>query len=274
MEKKKFNFADFLLAVVKGAGFIGFWFLLTQIIAFIVTLVITLSNFGSDPKAIEELVLRKSPEITMISNFLSLICFALFYKIRKIKFTERCLINHQPIGVYIRALALGFVGQYAIQLVLSLFMMLIPQSWIESLEQNNEAITGSSEVMVFILTVIAAPLLEEIMCRSLVLGSFRKAMPKWVAIVLSSLIFGALHANPIGIIYATAFGILLGWLTTKFESVVPAILCHMAFNLTSLSLSKGVTGFDSIMLLISVPALVWLIMNTAKYEPQSYTEEE
>ena len=268
MNKEKYTFGATLLSIVKALGFVAFWFVLTQIISIIFSVFITLANFGSDLYSIESLIYSKSNEILIISNMLALICFALFYKILKKPFTERCLINHQPIGVYIRAIALGFVGQYAINLILGLLMSVMPQSWIDALEQNNAAITNSSPAAMFVATVIAAPLLEEIMCRSLMLGSLREGMPKWWAIVVSSIIFGVLHGNPIGIIYATLFGILLGWLTTRFNSVVPSILCHMAFNLTSLILSEsGGTTFDSIMLLVSVPLLIYLIRSTNNYEP-------
>ena len=58
-------------------------------------------------------------------------------------------------------------------------------------------------------------------------------MPKWWAIVVSAAIFGIVHGNPIQFIYATALGILLGWIYTKFNSILIPMLCHLVFNLTS-----------------------------------------
>jgi membrane protease YdiL (CAAX protease family) len=108
------------------------------------------------------------------------------------------------------------------------------------------------------------------------LGAMKKAMPKWVAVLLSSLIFGLLHANPIGIIYATLFGILLGFIAVKFNSILPAIICHIAFNATSLSLTGELGAIGLLLLNASIPLLVVLIVRTAKYkepEPRDIDEE-
>ena len=261
--KRKYTFGGIALAIAKSAAFIGFWLTLSSAVATLVAAMLSIYYSGSSVEAIQSIFDQKSPEITVIANALTLILFALFYKIRKIPFTERCKIKPCRVSTYLYAFGLGAAGQLAILLALSLLMQIIPASWIDKLNESNDSILNAPVPIMLAATVIMAPLLEEIMCRALMLGAMKKAMPKWVAIVLSSLVFGLLHVNPIGIIYATLLGILLGWIFIKTDSVLPAIFCHLSFNLTSYILGE-MEGISEMVILASVPLLIILIKSMAR----------
>ena len=261
-KEKKYTFGGVCLAILKSLGFIGFWLAFTSLISVLVAILLGAFYSGSSVEAIQGLYQQKSCEITIIANALTIMLYALFYRVKKISFIERCKIKDCSIGLYLKALGLGVTGQLAIQLLLSSIMSLLPKDWLDKLNESNEAIVNAPTSILIITTVIMAPLLEEIMCRALMLGALRGAMPKWIAIILSSLIFGLLHANPIGIIYATLFGILLGWLFIKTNSVLPAILCHLAFNLTSYILGE-MENINGMIILASIPVLVILIRSIA-----------
>ena len=135
---------------------------------------------------------------------------------------------------YLPTIAIGGSAQYVTAFLLGMILLFLPKDWVDSFNQGNEMVENANGLLAFLAVVILAPVFEEILCRGLILNTLRKAMPKWAAIVLSSAIFGIIHGNPIQFIYATALGILLGWLYTKFDSIWIPMLCHLTFNLMSM----------------------------------------
>ncbi len=112
-------------------------------------------------------------------------------------------------------------------------------------------------VMVLIMAVgVVAPVVEEIFFRGLMLQAFRKrrnmalleqllppsvapdtASDRWntrVAIVFSSLLFGATHFQLILIPALTAAGAVFALLAVRYDRLGPAIWAHVAFNGTTL----------------------------------------
>ena len=53
-----------------------------------------------------------------------------------------------------------------------------------------------------------------------------------MAIVISALIFGVIHLNPVQIVFGALYGLLLGWLAWRTGSLLPSIVVHVANNTT------------------------------------------
>lgn len=80
---------------------------------------------------------------------------------------------------------------------------------------------------------ILAPLAEELVFRGAVLRTLLRLFPDrkhWIAIIISALIFGAVHGNVIQFIHAAAIGLLLGWLYYRTDSIVPGVAFHWVNN--------------------------------------------
>lgn len=58
-------------------------------------------------------------------------------------------------------------------------------------------------------------------------------MPAWLAVLLQGLVFGLIHGQVLWMIYATCFGILLGWVRVKTGSLRASMLLHIGFNTSS-----------------------------------------
>ena len=84
--------------------------------------------------------------------------------------------------------------------------------------------------MRFISLVLVAPIVEEILFRGLLLRIWVKKWGLLGAVFLSSLVFGALHADPIG---ACAFGIGMSILYLRTQSLYLPILCHIVNNVVA-----------------------------------------
>lgn len=79
--------------------------------------------------------------------------------------------------------------------------------------------------------VILAPIVEELLFRGAIQGYIigKYNNPFW-GIILSSLIFGLVHANPAQIPFAFIFGMALGWMYYITGSLLPSILMHFVNN--------------------------------------------
>jgi membrane protease YdiL (CAAX protease family) len=85
----------------------------------------------------------------------------------------------------------------------------------------------------FVLVVAGAPFFEELFHRGLVLRAARARWGDAAAIVVSGLVFGALHFDPAAFLALSLFGFLLGWLAVRTGRLGPGIWTHVAFNLTT-----------------------------------------
>ena len=77
-------------------------------------------------------------------------------------------------------------------------------------------------------TAIVPAVCEEFAMRCCSLGLLKK-YGKAVGVVGVSLVFGLLHGNLIQFVFATLVGLILGFVTVKTDSIIPAVLIH-GFN--------------------------------------------
>ena len=80
---------------------------------------------------------------------------------------------------------------------------------------------------------ILVPIAEEMVFRGAILRTLLRIFnPRyhWLPIVLSALLFGAVHANMAQFFHATLLGLLLGWLYYHTNSIVPGIVLHWMNN--------------------------------------------
>ena len=86
-------------------------------------------------------------------------------------------------------------------------------------------------VLLFITTAVLTPVFEELLFRGLIQSCFRSVIGPWPAVLLASVLFGAVHFTlPHTIIPLTAFGIALGFIYERTGRLWAPILCHAIFN--------------------------------------------
>lgn len=90
----------------------------------------------------------------------------------------------------------------------------------------------------YLTVAIAAPILEELIFRGVVLKKFLQKYSPQKAIILSSVIFGIAHLNPWQFVGAFIIGLFIGWIYWKTKSVWPGIFIHFANNSFSFYLAK------------------------------------
>lgn len=89
-------------------------------------------------------------------------------------------------------------------------------------------------IVMIITAVIMAPIFEEIIFRGIIQkGLMNKGVEPWKAILLSSILFGIIHANPWQFVGATLLGFVLGLVYYKTKSLLLPMLLHGFNNLCS-----------------------------------------
>lgn len=96
----------------------------------------------------------------------------------------------------------------------------------------------------YITLGIAAPILEELVFRGIVLKKFLEKYTPYRAIIYSALIFGIGHLNPWQFVAAFTIGIAIGWIYWKTKSIWPGIFIHFVNNSFSFYLAKKYNDID------------------------------
>lgn len=194
--------------------------------------------------------------LALISGVLTLVVLWLFFIIRKKKvFREASLCKFEANKV-LPIILLGIAAAFFISCALTLLPL--PESLMEAYMESSQGLTSGSLPVIFISTVIVAPIVEEVVFRGLVLSRLKKAMNVWVAVVISSLLFGLMHAQLLWVIYAFALGMLLAIVAERLNSIGASIILHMAFNLVGV-FGENINMGNFQMLIVAVVSLIIMI---------------
>lgn len=106
---------------------------------------------------------------------------------------------------------------------------LIPMS--EIIKKSFMDIGSQTGVFAFLLMIVAAPILEELIFRGIILDGLLKKYSPEKSILLSSFLFGLAHLNPWQFVTGFIIGIFAGWIYYKTKSLLLTIIIHATANL-------------------------------------------
>jgi uncharacterized protein len=134
-------------------------------------------------------------------------------------------------------------------LIIAALAMVIPlaqiSAWIpmpKSIQKLFEG-TFTKDTVSIVIAIIIAPMLEEILCRGVVLSGLLKNYAPYKAILVSAIFFGAIHLNPWQGIPVFFSGLFLGWIYYKTQSVIPGMVVHATINIAA-SLTLFLPGYQ------------------------------
>lgn len=110
---------------------------------------------------------------------------------------------------------------------------LVPDEW-----DSNRA---GAFVAFFVVVTVVAPVVEELIYRGL---GYALLLPygAWAAVVATGVLFGASHGLLVALPLLTVFGLAVGWLRMKTDTVYPSMILHGFFN--GVALMVAVAGLD------------------------------
>jgi membrane protease YdiL (CAAX protease family) len=142
----------------------------------------------------------------------------------------------RPVDVAV-GLGAGLLGQVAISLVtIPIYDLLGIDA--DKVGETAERMSDRADdpvavVFLVLIVVVGAPIVEELFYRGLWYRSVERRFDTTVAIIGTSVLFGAIHLQPYDLFPLALFGLLAALLVARTGRLGPAIWAHVAFNLTA-----------------------------------------
>lgn len=161
-------------------------------------------------------------------------------------------------------------GILVVQFMFSLAAITLTELVAPWMDDSLEGVGEGNVLLALIGIAILPPLVEEITFRGVLLERFAVKWRVGVAVIVSAVFFGILHADPVG---AGMFGVVTGLLYLRTGSLWPGIIIHFVNNLVAL-LAIRIVGTEAatqtpelseslitagVFLALSLPFLVWFI---------------
>ena len=167
--------------------------------------------------------------ISAIAIAVTLVVGALWYK--KYKPATDLKLKEAVNGKLLVAMVcFGVSLQFLISMCLNAVYPILPQNLTDQYSELMESLLGGNVWLSLIVTVILAPLAEELLFRGVTLKMAQKIMPFMAANVLQAVLFGVYHMNWIQGVYAFVLGMILGFTAEYFHSIWASILLHAFVN--------------------------------------------
>lgn len=165
--------------------------------------------------------------LTILSNLICFFTLLLITKLRKKTLKERLDLAPAPLRSLWPLLVIGITLNLLLELIL--IFLPIPES---AMADYEVAVSGINQFSVLgaVLSVIVAPIFEEVLLRGYIMKTLQKGFPTFLAVIIQAVIFGLLHTQIIWIVYASLVGVLLGLIKIRYQSLYPCVLLHFAFN--------------------------------------------
>jgi len=221
-------------------------FLISIILGFVVRLVSELVTINPN-EPIYSLIIYN---LTFI-----LLCCWTIERLSRLRIKVDYLIGHLPsnyrwlptLGIVITILLFSLGSGQLLFYVLSF----VSPEWVESILSDQIFLSGSdnfaiilNNILTVITVVLVAPVTEELLFRGILLHRWTAKWGITPALLLSSLLFGILHPNIIGLF---VFGLMMALLYLKTRTLIVPIVCHSLNNLAAVGIGlvsneTGTTG--------------------------------
>jgi membrane protease YdiL (CAAX protease family) len=158
---------------------------------------------------------------------------------------DRRTLGLQPPGSWGRALGLGAVALVTIWIVGGVLNTVLQAGEEQGLVPDGwDSSRAAPFVANFVVVAMVAPVVEELTFRGLGYATVGSVLsPVWTVLV-TGLAFGLAHGLVVALPILSLFGVLLGWLRWKTDSLYPPIALHAVFN--AAALIAAVTLGDSV----------------------------
>ena len=234
------------------------------------------SIFGDMMQSALDLVYKNQTRLLLIANLTSILVLCLQFRLRKKKPAEE--FAFYPVSP-LRLIQFALFG-VALNGAISILLGLLPlPEGLYAVQENQYAALYEGSLLMNLLSVgIAGPVAEELFFRGIPMTRLEPVVGSIGAAVISSLLFGLAHGTPIAIGYAFAVGMVLALIYRKYRTVLPGIVCHCFFNMSSYWIRESwegaavvILGVVSVLILISTwytavvryPAFTDLVWDTA-----------
>lgn len=141
-----------------------------------------------------------------------------------------------PLGVVI-----GVACQFILVPLVSLPVLWLTNEDLDELEESARALTdratGAGGVILLTLMVVAvAPVAEEVFYRGMLQRVLTRRLPAWPSMIITAVVFGASHLQPLQFPALVAFGLVLAYIAHRTGRLGLNVWAHVGFNATTVVL--------------------------------------
>ncbi len=220
--------------ILIGLAFIALYFVMQIVVTIVLEVGVTLGTTADEYETLalwEQAIMDKT---LALSNMIIVIAAAITLLVIVLVFRKDLPKELNLKKVPFKVVLLGVVCGIACSFSLNLFFSFLPESWIESYNEDSAALSEGSFLETLLGTVVAAPIIEEVTFRGIGISRFRKVMPTWLAVLIISVVFGVMHGNFVWFIYTFALGCGMGFVFVRQDSLWASLAIHAGFNSVSL----------------------------------------
>ncbi|EJT5916747.1 CPBP family intramembrane metalloprotease [Clostridium perfringens] len=222
-------------------------------------------------------LLLKQNLLSKSSNSLNFLVFDCIFQIMAIYFFSKTYKNKEfniikinnhislkTIGKY-SLISLGIGGISTLWILLANFLSNYLSFIKNSLEDfsNLVSVFDGYPFLTIISVVILAPIFEELVFREIIFNEASKVKGGIFPILVSGLLFGLFHVQPIQIVYTSILGIILAFVYSKTHSLPIVMFLHMLNNLLTL-FPEPFSTFISIIQVLSIIPMIYLLRKLYK----------
>jgi uncharacterized protein len=168
--------------------------------------------------------------LQLVSTLVGVFCILRFY-VPDVSIRYFLGFRNTHVGFYILGGALGCVMQTPASALYDAILKRFPIEG-DADEVLLEALTrGTSwRIAVFVILVLAGPLLEEVFYRGALYRPLKKNHEAWGIVLVTSVLFAIAHLEKQMVLPIAMVGIAMGILRSVSGSLVPSIIMHATFN--------------------------------------------
>lgn len=134
-------------------------------------------------------------------------------------------------------LVVGLILQLAVPVVYNLAFSLVGERDVGGPARELAArANGPGIVALILITVVGAPIIEEVFYRGFLQPLMNAWMPQWAALVVASAVFGAIHFQVLQFPALFVFALVAGGWVLRSGGIGRSIWTHVGFNATSIFL--------------------------------------
>ena len=220
------------------------------------------SLWNSNPLGLLELFMARmeleqsglSLTVILWSNVAAVAGLWLFFRLRRRRLCREIRLVRPDRRTAVYTALIGLTAPAVIALATELIPFTPEQ--LAALEANSAYLeTGETPVLLALVSVLAAPVAEEVVYRGLVYSRLRRALPVWLSMILSAAVFASGHPGIVWFVSAFLAGLLLAWVYERTGSLAAPILVHM--------LNNASLGYPGWLAIACVPVFVWALVRVS-----------
>lgn len=226
-------------AILSAVCYFIFYFAIQLVveIGYTIYFYATLPGDGLSEEAVNELwnqaIFDDGNYLMIIMDVLIFLVLAIIFLVRGKTFAEGMGMKKTKFSSILLAFLAGLGLTCVLSFVMIFVSMLFPGLMEDYSNTMDTTYNMKSLIPYIVAGVIGAPLIEELVFRHLVTGRLSRGIPRVLAIIIGSVLFGVVHGHPVQWVYAGLLGFVMACVYFAYDSIWVPIAMHAGFNALS-----------------------------------------